>query len=134
MVKEKGIYKSGKIICSSRDDGGLGLPHIGWYHYAFGLKQLSRLLVPADQAPLWVSMEGDLTHPLPTQVFMTQTSGVNRYNNPILAFSQEIWQTSHKMIGTNPAFTYLTSIWNNSTLKIEKKKTISLGRLGKVGY
>uniref|UniRef100_A0A671TGB6 Reverse transcriptase domain-containing protein n=1 Tax=Sparus aurata TaxID=8175 RepID=A0A671TGB6_SPAAU len=31
------------------EDGGLGLPHIAWYHYAFCLKQLSKLYMSADQ-------------------------------------------------------------------------------------
>uniref|UniRef100_A0A3Q4BAQ1 Reverse transcriptase domain-containing protein n=1 Tax=Mola mola TaxID=94237 RepID=A0A3Q4BAQ1_MOLML len=33
------------------EDGGLGLPHTAWYHYAFCLKQLSKLYMTADQAP-----------------------------------------------------------------------------------
>uniref|UniRef100_A0A3Q3WJC5 Reverse transcriptase domain-containing protein n=1 Tax=Mola mola TaxID=94237 RepID=A0A3Q3WJC5_MOLML len=47
------------------EDGGLGLPHITWYHYAFCLKQLSKLYMTADQAPAWVGIEKDLTYPLP---------------------------------------------------------------------
>lgn len=83
------------------EDGGLGLPHIAWYHYAFCLKQLSKLYMSADQAPVWVSIEKELTYPYPTQAFITQTNDVIPYDNPILAFSQETWQASHKIMGLN---------------------------------
>uniref|UniRef100_A0A3Q3VRY6 Reverse transcriptase domain-containing protein n=1 Tax=Mola mola TaxID=94237 RepID=A0A3Q3VRY6_MOLML len=39
------------------EDGGLGLPHMVWYHYAFCLKQLSKLYMTADQAPVWVGID-----------------------------------------------------------------------------
>uniref|UniRef100_A0A3Q3W4T6 Reverse transcriptase domain-containing protein n=1 Tax=Mola mola TaxID=94237 RepID=A0A3Q3W4T6_MOLML len=35
------------------EDGGLGLPHIAWYHYALCFKQLSKLYMTADQAPAY---------------------------------------------------------------------------------
>lgn len=103
------------------EDGGLGLPHIAWYHYAFCLKQLSKLYMSADQAPVWVSIEKELTYPYPTQAFITQTNDVIPYDNPILAFSQETWQASHKIMGLNSNFTNKTSLWHNKSLRIGKK-------------
>uniref|UniRef100_A0A3Q3X342 Reverse transcriptase domain-containing protein n=1 Tax=Mola mola TaxID=94237 RepID=A0A3Q3X342_MOLML len=69
------------------EDGGLGLRHIAWYHYAFCLKQLSKLYMTADQAPAWVVIEKELRYPYPVQAFITQTSDVIPYNTPVLTFS-----------------------------------------------
>lgn len=78
----------------------------------------------AEQAPVWVSIEKDLTYPHPVQAFITQTGGEIPHNNPVLTFSQETWRTSHKIIGSNPNFTHKTSLWHNTTLKICKKNIL----------
>ncbi len=78
-----------KKLYAATEDGGLGLPHVAWYHYAFCLKQLSNLYMTSDQAPVWVAIEKELTHPYPVQAFITETSDVIPYDNPIPTFSQE---------------------------------------------
>lgn len=103
------------------EDGGLGLPHIDWYHYAFGLKQLSKLYMTAEQAPLWPHIEKELAYPLLVQAFITQTGGAIPENNPVLTFSQETWRSSHKLMGSNPTFTHKTLLWKNTSLKISKR-------------
>ena len=75
----------------------------------------------ADQAPVWVSIEKELTYPNLTQAFISQTSDVIPYDNPILAFSQETWQALHKIIGLNSNFTNKTSLLHNKSLRISKK-------------
>ena len=82
------MYKADKILWCI-EDGGLGFPVIIWYHYAFCLKQLSKQYMTNDQAPARVALEKDLTYPYPVQAFITQTSDVNPYNNPVLTFSKE---------------------------------------------
>ena len=76
----------------------------------------------ADQAPVVMGMEKDLTYPYPVQAFITQTSEVIPYNNPVLTFSQGSLQASHKTVGVNPNFTYKSSLWRNKSLRIGKRK------------
>lgn len=66
-----------------------------------------------------VYREGIYTHLTPA--FITQTSDVIPYDNPILSFSQETWQASHKIMGLNPSFTNKTSLWYNKSLRRGKK-------------
>lgn len=114
-------YVNQTKLYAAPEDGGLGLPHIAWYHYAFCLKQLSKMYIPADMAPSWVSIEGALNYPYPAQAAFTQTSGKIPHDNPLLAFSQETWQASHKLLSLHPNFTLQTSIWHNKYLKIGKR-------------
>lgn len=43
-------------IYSAKEDGGLNLPRMDWYHYAFSLKQLAKIHITDDQAPsrVWI--------------------------------------------------------------------------------
>ncbi len=125
-------YINQKKLYAATEDGGLDLPHVAWYHYAFCLKQLSNLYMTSDQAPVWVAIEKELTHPYPVQAFITQTSDVIPYDNPILTFSQETWQATHKIMGLNPNFTNKTLLWHNKSLRIGRK-TFSWGGWVKLG-
>ena len=111
LVRKK--YINGTKLYAAIEDGGLGLLHTPWYHFAFCLKQLSKLYNTADQAPAWVGREKDLTYPYPVQAFITLSSDVIPYNNPVPTFSQETWQASHKIVGLNPNFTNKSSLWCN---------------------
>lgn len=111
-------------LCAANEDGGLGLPRVDWYHYAFSLKQLSKTYLAEDRAPCWVSIEKDLTEPFPTQAFISQTSGEIPYKNPVLDFARETWRVAHQITGSKPSFTKNTSLWHNKLLKIGKKNIL----------
>ncbi len=81
---------------------------------------------------MWVAIEKELTHPYPVQAFITQTSDVIPYDKPILTFSQETWQATHKIMGLNPNLTNKTSLWHNKSLRIGRK-TFSCGGWVKLG-
>lgn len=108
----KKAYINQTKLYAAIEDGGLCLPHIAWYYYAFCLKHLLKLLTTPDQAPTWVSIEKDLIHIYPIQDFITQMYDMDPCDNPVLSFSQETWQTSH-IFGSNPNFTNKTSWWHN---------------------
>lgn len=108
-------------ICAAKEDGGLNLPRLDWYHYAFSLNQLAKIYITEDQAPGWVLIEKELTEPIPLQAFISQTGGEIPSRNPLLLFARETWQVSHRLIGTNPSFTRKSPIWHNNLLKVDKK-------------
>lgn len=79
----KNTYVNRTKLYATIPNGGL------WYHYAFCLKLLSELYTSAEQTPVCVSVEKDLTYSHPVQAFIAKTSGEIRHNNPVLTFSQE---------------------------------------------
>lgn len=93
---------------------------------------LFTVYMTSDQAPVWVAIEEDLTHPYPVQAFITETSDVIPYDNPILTLSQETWQVTYKIMDLNPNFTNKTSLWHNKSLWIGKKKILRV--LGQAGH
>uniref|UniRef100_A0A3P8RLF1 Reverse transcriptase domain-containing protein n=1 Tax=Amphiprion percula TaxID=161767 RepID=A0A3P8RLF1_AMPPE len=90
-------------LYAAKEDGGLGMPRVDWYHYAFSLNQLSKIYGADGQIPAWVSIERELTEP------------------PLLRFARETWRTSHQIVGSKPLFTRRSSLWNNKLLKVGRK-------------
>ena len=79
-------------MCAAKEDGGLNLPRVDWYHYAFSVNQLAKIYITEDQAPGWVLTEKKLTEPIPLQAFISQTGGEILSRNPLLLFARETWQ------------------------------------------
>lgn len=96
-------------MCAAIEDGGLNLPRVDWYHYAFSLNQLAKIFIAESQAPAWVLIEKELTEPIPLQAFISQTGGEIPFKNPMLLFARDTWQTSHRLINLNPSFTRKSS-------------------------
>ena len=44
--------------------GGLGLPNLVYYYYAFNLRQLAQWALPPERAPPWYSIERSVLAPL----------------------------------------------------------------------
>lgn len=106
---------------AAKEDGGLNLPRMDWYHYAFSLKQLPKIHIAEGRAPGWVLTENELTEPMPLQAFISQSGGEVPSKNPVLSFARETWQASHCLIGLNPSFTRRSSLLHNKLLKVGKK-------------
>uniref|UniRef100_A0A3P8RWR8 Reverse transcriptase domain-containing protein n=1 Tax=Amphiprion percula TaxID=161767 RepID=A0A3P8RWR8_AMPPE len=86
-------------LYAAKEDGGLGMPRVDWYHYAFSLNQLSKIYGADGQIPAWVSTERELTEPFSIHAFITQTEGEIPCNSPLLRFARETWRTSHQIVG-----------------------------------
>uniref|UniRef100_A0A3P8RUG3 Reverse transcriptase zinc-binding domain-containing protein n=1 Tax=Amphiprion percula TaxID=161767 RepID=A0A3P8RUG3_AMPPE len=108
-------------LYAAKEDGGLAMPRVHWYHYAFSLNQLSKIYGADGQSPAWVSIERELTEPFSIHAFMTQTEGEIPFNSPLLRFERETWRTSHQIVGSKPLFTRRSSLWNNKLLKVGRK-------------
>lgn len=94
---KKPLFNRTKLY-AAKEDGGMSLPRIDWYHYAFSLNQLSKINIVEDKSPRWVLIENELTNPLPVQAFIAQTGGEIPLKNPLLAFARETWRTSHQIL------------------------------------
>uniref|UniRef100_A0A3P8TWW9 Reverse transcriptase domain-containing protein n=1 Tax=Amphiprion percula TaxID=161767 RepID=A0A3P8TWW9_AMPPE len=103
-------------LYAAKEDGGLGMPRVDWYQYAFSLNQLSKIYGADSQTPVWVSIERELTEPFSIHAFITQTEGEIPFNSPLLRFARETWRTSHQIVGSKPLFTRRSSLWNNKLL------------------
>ncbi len=111
-------------MCAAFEDGGLNLPRVDWYHYAFSLNQLAKMYITENQAPGWVLIEKELAEPIPLQAFISQTGGEIPFRNPLLLFVRETWQVSHHLISLNPSFNRKSSLWHNKLLKVGKKNSL----------
>lgn len=106
---------------AAKENGGLSLPKIDWYHYAFSLSQLSKMNHSAEQAPAWVKIEEEMVFPSSLESFLTQSDRAIPFKNPLLSFARETWNQSHQLIRANPYLTARASIWFNKKLKVDKK-------------
>ena len=68
----------------------------------FSISQLAKMYVLEEQAPGWVSIEKELSDPIPLQAFIYQTGGDIPFKNPLLLFSRETWQMSHHLTLLDP--------------------------------
>lgn len=117
---KKPLFNRTKLY-GAKENGGLSLSRIDWYHYAFSLSQLSKMNVPPDQAPAWVGMEEELVYPSTLEAFLTQTGRTIPFRNPVLTFARESWKMTHHITKTSPYLTPKASIWYNNKFKIDKK-------------
>lgn len=98
---------------ATKEDGGLNLPRVDWYHYAFSLNQLAKIYIAEDQALGWVLTEKELTEPIPLQAFISQSKGEIPFRNPLLLFARETWKASHRLIGLKPVVGKKTLYWKS---------------------
>lgn len=107
-------------VYAAKDNGGLALSKVDWYHYAFSLSQLAKINNSPEMRPSWVVIEESLLAPTSLEAFFTQKERPVPFKDPALAFVQETWFRSHQFINTNPYLTSRASIWYNKKLLIGK--------------
>lgn len=117
---KKPLFNRAKLY-AAKEQGGLSLAKIDWYHYAFSLSQLSKMNLPTEQAPAWVRIEEELVYPSPLEAFLTQMGRAIPFKNPVLSFARESWGVTHHMVKSNACLTPKSSIWYNKKLLINKK-------------
>ncbi len=73
------------------DRGGLGLPKMLFYYYAFNLRHLAHWSLPPERAPPWYCIEQAVMAPLsPMQVLSTKLSKKAK-THPIISHLKLIW-------------------------------------------
>ena len=102
------------------DQGGLGIPNLLLYYYAFGLRHLIHWCPPPKQAPPWHCIESTVCDVLPPIHFITAVLSDEAQTHPILANMESIWKIISIKIKFNPHLNLSASIWLNPRLKIEK--------------
>lgn len=50
-------------LYSAKNNEGLSLPRLDWYHYSFTLAQLVKINLPLHKAPAWVEIEKETLEP-----------------------------------------------------------------------
>ena len=102
------------------DRGGLGLPKMLFYYYAFNLRHLAHWSLPPERAPPWYSIEQAVVAPLsPLQVLSTQLSKEAK-THPIISHLKLIWTKVARIFKFNPFLNVSSSIWLNPKLRIGK--------------
>ncbi|CAI5697422.1 unnamed protein product [Oreochromis niloticus] len=108
-------------LYAPKDNGGLALSKMVWYHYAFSLSQLVKIYNSLTEKPSWVAIEESLVAPSSLEAFLTQKGRPVPFKDPVLAFMQETWSRAHQYINVSPYLTSRASIWHNKKILIGKK-------------
>lgn len=59
---KKAMFNKTKLY-AAKENGGLALSRIDWYHLSFSLSQLCKIHLPSALAPQWVRMKEQLVYP-----------------------------------------------------------------------
>lgn len=108
-------------LYAAKESGGLSLPKIEWYQYAFSLSQLAKINNLRERVPSWVEIEEELVAPTSLEAFLTQMGRPVPFKDPVLTFVQETWMSAHQHIKCSPYLTPKSSIWYNKKILIGKK-------------
>ena len=93
----------------AKESGGLSLPKIEWYQYAFSLSQLAKINNLREGVPSWVEIEEELVAPTSIEAFLTRMGRPAPFKDPVLSFVQETWMSAHQHISKCSK----CSIWYN---------------------
>ena len=104
--------------------GGLGLPNMQFYYYAFSLRHLAHWALPPERAPPWYLIEQSICTSFPPLLFLTARMPPNARSHPIITHLQEIWRKVARIIKINPYLTMSSGIWDNPKLLIGKSSVI----------
>ena len=100
--------------------GGLGLPKLLFYHYAFSTRHLAHWVLPPERAPPWYQIEQLALSPLPPLSCLSTKKSPKAQAHPVISHLQETWNKICKIFNTNPYLNSESSIWKNPKLHINK--------------
>lgn len=127
-------------LYESRRKGGLALPNVELYNIAFKMVNLAKHWGSYGSHLGWSQIEKEITAPLkPIETLLQNVVGnlTDCESNPILHHSRVVWAKLHNMLGMSQYRQDYTSIWNNPSIKINRRLFLSKswleGNLNKVG-
>lgn len=101
-------------------NGGLGLPKLILYHYAFCLRHIAQWALPPERAPPWIGMEARLFSPLNPIDALSVNLTPDIKSHPVIANLFNVWKRVSFMFSLNIHLNTESCIWNNPKLKIGK--------------
>ena len=102
------------------DQGGLGVPNLLFYHYAFSLRHMMHWALPPERAPPWFNLESSLCNPLPPMHYITTKLSPVIQTHPIILHIQWVWKKMAFIFKFNAHLHNAASIWLNPKLCIGK--------------
>ena len=100
--------------------GGVGLPKLALYHYAFCLRHIAQWTLPPERAPPWFEIEWRLFFPLtPINALSSNIPSILK-SHPIISNLCNVWKKFSKAFNVNVYLNSESCIWNNPKLRIDK--------------
>ena len=100
--------------------GGMGLPKLALYHYAFCLRHIAQWTLPPERAPPWFEIEQRLLSPLAPINALSSTIPSELKSHPIISNLVNVWKKFSKAFNINVYLNSESCIWNNPKLRINK--------------
>lgn len=99
------------------EKGGLGLPKMLYYYYAFTLRHLAHWSLPPERAPPWYKIEQSILYPLHPMQSLSSNLVKDAKQHPIISHLKTTWlKISRFEVYLNST----SSIWMNPELCINK--------------
>uniref|UniRef100_A0A3P9MG76 Reverse transcriptase zinc-binding domain-containing protein n=1 Tax=Oryzias latipes TaxID=8090 RepID=A0A3P9MG76_ORYLA len=105
---------------NSVERGGLGMPNLLYYHYAFSLRHLAHWFLPPERAPPWFPLENAANSPLTPLSCLSTNLAPHSKSHPILSHLKCIWEKAAKIFKFDPHLHLAAGIWHNPKLCIDK--------------
>lgn len=102
------------------DRGGLGLPKMLFYYYAFNLRHLAHWSLPPERAPPWYSIEQSALAPLSPLQSLSIKLARKAKAHPIIAHLKSMWIKIARIFKLDPYLNVSSSVWLNPKLCISK--------------
>ncbi|XP_038559289.1 uncharacterized protein LOC119891591 [Micropterus salmoides] len=102
------------------DKGGLGVPNLLFYHYAFTIRHMAQWSLPPERAPPWFHLESAVSSPLTPIACISAKLAQQYQSHPILSHIQWVWKRVAKILKFDPYLHQAAGIWLNPKLCINK--------------
>ena len=103
------------------DKGGLGIPNLQLYHYAFTVRHMAQWTLPPERAPPWFSLESAVCSPiLPINKVSSKLDFIDQ-SHPIISHICWVWKKLGRMFKFDPFLHVSAGIWYNPKLRIDKE-------------
>lgn len=100
------------------DKGGLGLPRLLFYHYAYNFRQLVQWALPPERAPPWYVLEQSVYPLIPPLLYISAKLPAAERSHPIISHLQGVWKKVSRIFQINPYLGLSAGIWANPKLCI----------------
>lgn len=107
----------------SADRGGLGLPKMLYYCYAFNSRHLAHWPLPPERTPSWYCMELAAVAPLSPRQISSNKLSKEAKMQPITSHLEVIWTKTARKFKVDPFLNVLSTIWLNLKLRVGKFST-----------
>ena len=111
--------------------GGLGLPKMLFYYYAFNLRHLAHWSLPPERAPPWYSIEQSALAPISPLECLSIKLDRKVTTHPIISHLKLMWIKIARLFNLDPYLNACSSIWMNPKLCINKSPFLWKDWMGK---